>query len=189
MTEENAVPDKRGKFGPYGGQFVPETLMPAVEELVREYEAAKEDPDFKDEYEDLYKRALADYQNLLRQSNEEKIKFAKYANEQMLLDLLPVFDNLKLAMKHSDKELKKNPWFMGVEHVTGQFKTVLDEVGVSELKTIDQKFDHACMESIEKDETSDKKKEGMVSREIKAGYRLKDKVIAPALVAVFEYKK
>jgi tryptophan synthase beta chain len=53
MTEEDAVPDKRGKFGPYGGQFVPETLMPAVEELVREYEAAKEDPSFINEYEEL----------------------------------------------------------------------------------------------------------------------------------------
>jgi len=143
----------------------------------------------KDEYEDMYKRALADYQNLLRQSNDDKIKFAKYANEQILLDLLPVFDNLKLAMKHSDEELKKNPWFAGVEHVTGQFNNVLESVGVSEIKPVNEKFDHNRMEAIEKDETKDKKKDGIVSREIKTGYKLKDKVISPALVAVFEYKK
>jgi tryptophan synthase beta chain len=40
------VPDERGKFGPYGGQFVPETLMPALEELIAAYEEAKNDPDF-----------------------------------------------------------------------------------------------------------------------------------------------
>ena len=47
------VPDQRGKFGPYGGQFVPETLMPALEELVIEYQKAKEDPQFQGELEDL----------------------------------------------------------------------------------------------------------------------------------------
>ncbi len=47
------VPDQRGKFGPYGGQFVPETLMPALEELAVEYQKAKEDPQFQGELEDL----------------------------------------------------------------------------------------------------------------------------------------
>ena len=47
------VPDERGKFGPYGGQFVPETLMPALEELIAAYEAAKNDPDFTAEFHHL----------------------------------------------------------------------------------------------------------------------------------------
>lgn len=44
------VPDERGKFGPYGGQFVPETLMPALEELIAAYEEARVDPSFSEEY-------------------------------------------------------------------------------------------------------------------------------------------
>jgi tryptophan synthase beta chain len=47
------LPDERGKFGPYGGQFVPETLMPALEELIRAYEDARRDPDFEHELEEL----------------------------------------------------------------------------------------------------------------------------------------
>ena len=47
------VPDERGKFGPYGGQFVPETLMPALEELVAAYDAAKNDPSFTAEFHHL----------------------------------------------------------------------------------------------------------------------------------------
>jgi tryptophan synthase beta chain len=47
------IPDERGKFGPYGGQFVPETLMPALEELVTAYETAKNDPDFTAEFHHL----------------------------------------------------------------------------------------------------------------------------------------
>lgn len=43
------LPDKRGKFGPYGGQFVPELLMPALIELEEAYETAKNDPEFQKE--------------------------------------------------------------------------------------------------------------------------------------------
>ncbi len=48
-----AVPDEHGKFGPYGGQFVPETLMPALKELTFEYQKAQKDSQFKNEFEDL----------------------------------------------------------------------------------------------------------------------------------------
>jgi tryptophan synthase beta chain len=53
MKQETTVPDERGKFGSYGGQFVPETLMPAVEELIAAYEEARNDPAFVDEFEHL----------------------------------------------------------------------------------------------------------------------------------------
>ena len=43
---EPQLPDERGKFGPYGGQFVPETLMPAIEELIQAYKEARADPAF-----------------------------------------------------------------------------------------------------------------------------------------------
>lgn len=49
----NPAPDEHGKFGPYGGQFVPETLMPALEELILAYETAKNDPAFQTEFHHL----------------------------------------------------------------------------------------------------------------------------------------
>lgn len=49
------VPDERGKFGPYGGQFVPETLMPALAELIVAYEQARTDPAFLAEFDYLLK--------------------------------------------------------------------------------------------------------------------------------------
>jgi tryptophan synthase beta chain len=57
MANGASVPDAGGHFGPYGGMFVPETLMPALRELEREYRAAQQDPDFRREL-DLY---LAEY--------------------------------------------------------------------------------------------------------------------------------
>lgn len=47
------MPDNRGKFGPYGGQFVPETLMPALQELIQAYDDARQDPSFIQEFEYL----------------------------------------------------------------------------------------------------------------------------------------
>jgi len=49
MTEPDKLPDSAGRFGPYGGMFVPETLMPALQELERQFAAAKGDPEFRDE--------------------------------------------------------------------------------------------------------------------------------------------
>ena len=53
MSEEAVRP--RGKFGPYGGQFVPETLMPALAELEVAYEQARSDPEFQAELDHLLK--------------------------------------------------------------------------------------------------------------------------------------
>lgn len=49
------VPDDRGKFGPYGGQFVPETLMPALKELSDAYEEVRSDSSFQEEFTHLLK--------------------------------------------------------------------------------------------------------------------------------------
>ena len=53
MSDLETVPDAWGKFGPYGGQFVPETLMPALEALIAAYDAARHDPAFTTAFEHL----------------------------------------------------------------------------------------------------------------------------------------
>lgn len=139
------------------------------------------------ELEDKYKRALADYQNLTKQTAKEKQEFAKYANERFLCEILPVYDNLKMAIEHSD-ENNHDKWLEGVKYVIKQFKTVLESAGVEEIKTVGEKFDHNTMEAISSEETDDKSLDGQVVREIKAGYKLNGKVIEPAKVAVYKIK-
>ena len=53
MNARETMPDVRGHFGPYGGMFVPETLMSALEELTVEYNRAKTDPEFQNELDQL----------------------------------------------------------------------------------------------------------------------------------------
>ena len=58
MTKQNFhtnYPDNNGFFGQYGGQFIPPQLKPAMDEVLKAYEDAKNDPSFQKEYEDLLK--------------------------------------------------------------------------------------------------------------------------------------
>ena len=127
------------------------------------------------ELDEKYKRALADYQNLLKQTAKEKGEFVKYANEQLLLEMIPVYDNLKISMQHVDDDADKNGWAEGIKYVIKQFKDVLEKMGVEEIETKGKKFDHNIMEAIEG-------KGDKVKKEIKTGYKLNGKVIMPARV-------
>src|ERR1051326_9185830 len=55
-SRSNQLPDARGHFGAYGGQYVPETLMHPLEELVAAYDQARQDPQFQEEFAYLLKQ-------------------------------------------------------------------------------------------------------------------------------------
>lgn len=141
------------------------------------------------EFEHKYKRALADYQNLAKQSAEEKTSLVKYANEQLILEMIPVYDNLKTAINFADKSTEGNNWAEGIKYVIKQFKEVLENNGVKEIETVGQKFDHNKMEAADSEETDDKKKDDTVVKELKSGYEMNGKVINAARVVVYKYKK
>jgi len=141
------------------------------------------------EMENKYKRALADYHNLQKQTAKEKQEFAKYANEQLILEMLPVYDNLKTSMAHIDENTEKNGWAQGIKYVIKQFADALKNLGIEEINTEGEKFDHNTMEAVGQEETDDKRKEGNVAKELSAGYKLNGKVIKAARVSVYELKK
>lgn len=127
--------------------------------------------------EQKYLRALADYQNLLKQSAKERIEFFKFALEDFLQELLPVYDHLKLSLKGLSEEEGKSPWVEGVRHVLKQFKATLENRGVEEIKTEGEKFNHDEMEAV--DGEGEK-----VKSEVMPGYKLNGKVIRVAKVIV-----
>jgi molecular chaperone GrpE len=128
-------------------------------------------------WEHKYKRALADYQNLVKQTAKEKQEFAKYALTDFLHNVLPVYDHLKMAMNGLSEEDSKNPWAEGVRHVLKQFKEVLAQHGIEEILTVGEKFDHNTMEAIEGSGE-------VIKTEVMPGYKLNGKVIRPAKVIV-----
>jgi len=148
---------------------------------------ATEDKDRLIDLEHKYKLALADYQNLLKQVAKERVELALYANEAMILEIIPVYDNLKLTLDHYPENGDKN-WLIGFQHIIQQFKKVLADNSVEEIVTTYIKFDHNLMEAVETVETDDEKKDDIVAKELKPGYKLHNKVIIPARVAVYKFK-
>lgn len=133
----------------------------------------------EDSWENKYKRALADYQNLLKQQAREKTEFVKYALSDFLQDILPVYDHLKLSLSGLREEENQNAWVQGVRHVLKQFKDLLEAKGIVEIVTVGEIFDHQTMEAIDG-------RGAVVKQEVMPGYLLNGKVIRPAKVIVGE---
>lgn len=131
-----------------------------------------------------YQRALADYQNLLKQKDKELKDWLVYANANLISELLPVYEHLKLSLAHSQKS---NDWLDGVKHTLKQFKQVLQARGVVEISTIGQSFDPQIMEAVEERLTADQTQDGLVAQELTGGYLLQQRVLIPAKVAVYKF--
>lgn len=136
-----------------------------------------EEKDSNDSFENKYLRALADYQNLLKQTAKDKEEFVKYALGNFLEDILPIYDHLKMSLNGLKDDDHKNPWVEGVKHVLKQFKDALEAKGIEEIKTVGEKFDHATMDALEGSGET-------VKQEVMAGYKLNGKVIRHAKVIV-----
>lgn len=131
----------------------------------------------ENDWQDKYLRALADYQNLLKRTAREKTEFVKYANQDLIQSIIPVYDNLKMSLAHIDETAEKNGWLEGIQHIIRQFKDILESLGVEEIKTVGEKFDPAAMEAIEG-------RGEIVKAEARPGYKLNGKVIVAAKVIV-----
>lgn len=125
-----------------------------------------------EEVERKYKRALADYQNLERQTRESQIRFAKLATQGFVEELIGPYDHLLLAAKHvKDK---------GLDMVIAQFRQVFETQGLKEIHPLGQVFDPLKMEAVD---TKDGE-EGKVIEVASRGYELNGIIIKPAQVIV-----
>lgn len=116
-------------------------------------------------------RAQADYQNLVRRQQEERAKFVKFANADLMLSLLENFDHLEMAAA----QLKD----AGLSMVLGQLQKVLQEYGLEEIKALDQPFDVQTMEAIDRQGEGEK-----VIKVQSKGYKLNGEVIKHAKVII-----
>lgn len=165
------------------GQEVPETPAPGSE-LAAE-------PDCRcEEYLDGWKRAQADYANLKKDVEREKLEYAKYANEKVINDLLPAIDQFESAMAHvpdlrvlPDEQAKRiQNWMNGVAAVRSLWESVFKDIGLERVPT-DGQFDPLLHEAVGQAE-SDELEDGTVARVMRAGWKLNGKLLRPAQVMV-----
>lgn len=126
-----------------------------------------------EEYLNGWKRERADFLNYKKEEIERINQLVKYANEEIILKLLPVLDNLCLAANHI-----KDP---GLEQIKKQLEDFLAKEGIEPLEVMGKKFDPSTMEAVGEAEGSD---EGAVAEELQKGYTMHGKLIRPAKVKI-----
>ena len=130
-------------------------------------------------------RSLAELENVKRRKEQEKLDAIKFANEKLIMELLPVLDSFDLAMSQSNvTELDEvKAVITGFEMIKKQIVQFLDKCGVERIIALDQPFDPNFHQGISQ-ESHPEKEENTVVKEMQPGYKLNDRVIRPSMVVV-----
>jgi len=125
-------------------------------------------------------RTLADFDNFRKRSERERQETRKYALLEPLRDFLEIVDNLGLALSAagSADDLKR-----GVEMIHRQMQELLRRLGVQEIEALNQPFDPALHEAVQREEDPTVKTPTVVG-ELRRGYKLHDRLLRPSMVKV-----
>ncbi|MBP2026318.1 molecular chaperone GrpE [Acetoanaerobium pronyense] len=133
-----------------------------------------------DEMKSLAQRTQADFINYKRRVEKEKADLVTLSNEKIMLEMIEILDNFERALT-SEKESNDTPFYKGVGMIFKQLQDSLGKFGLQEIEALDEEFDpnihHAVMQE-------DGEKPGCVMEVLQKGYKLKNKVIRPAMVKV-----
>jgi molecular chaperone GrpE len=127
-----------------------------------------------------WQRAQADFANFKRRTEQERNETVIRANAVLVLNLLPVLDDLERALDNISEKLSKLTWVDGIVLIYRKLKSTLEANGLSEIKALGETFDPNYHEAALYDDGE----EGKVIEELQKGYMLHDRVLRPAMVKV-----
>lgn len=152
----------------------------AVEELHKELEA--KDAIIKD-LQDKMLYFQAEFENFKKLKAREKQEVLKFGNETLLQELIPVLDNMDMALEHASHADDVKAIAEGVKLTFNQFLKVLEKAGVERLEAVGKKFDPNLHEALYQEERDDMEPDTVVS-EVQKGYLLNGRVVRPSRVSV-----
>jgi len=127
-----------------------------------------------------WQRAQADFINYKRRIEQDKEEIGQLANSVLILNLLPILDDLERAFISIPPRLAKLSWVDGIKLIERKLWASLEAQGLSPIKALGEPFDPTLHEAIRQD----KGKAGIVIEELQKGYKLYDRVIRPTMVVV-----
>lgn len=163
------------------------------EEMVQikesELKKLREDAAKANEYWERILRLQAEFDNAKKRMEKEKFEFTKYANEDIILELLGILDDLERSIeaaqtKHEDPQA----FLKGIEMILAHLYEMLKKKGIKPIEAKGKKFDPHLHEALMQEE-SDKFDEDAVMEEFQKGYTLEDRVIRTSKVKVATKKK
>lgn len=133
--------------------------------------------------QDKYLRLAAEFDNYKRLSQREQRDYARFANESLLKELLPIIDNLERAIRASKENQGRDGLIQGVELILKQFMETLAKLGVRPIPSVGMAFDPSRHQAVARVESSNVPPDSVVE-ECQRGYYLHDRVLRAAMVTV-----
>jgi molecular chaperone GrpE len=132
---------------------------------------------------DLYLRERAELENFRKRTQRDKEEFRLFTRKELLLEVLPVLDNLERALSHAGQNGETQGLLQGVTMTVTQFRKVIEDIGARPIAAVGAPFDvnlHQAMAQLETAEQAP----GTVVSEFQRGYLLHDRLLRPALVVI-----
>jgi len=132
-----------------------------------------------------WQRAQADFINYKKRAEQEKNEVTDFANAVLILNLLPVLDDLERAFVSLPSRLQELTWMDGIRLIYRKLQTILEAQGLTRIKAKGESFDPKLHEAVVREEGE----EGVIMEELQKGYKLKERILRPALVVVGKGKE
>ncbi len=144
----------------------------------------------KQEYLDLSQRTRADYVNFKKEVESNLVSNRKFATKRFIEELLPVLDSYDMAQGNAEawEKVDKN-WRVGIEYIFNQFKTVLENEGVTQFGKIGDSFNPELHETMLSVEVNNENEDEKIVKVLQNGYKMHDSILRPARVHVGQFKK
>ena len=123
-----------------------------------------------------------------------KTELLKYANSDLILQIIPVLDSFEMALKNvdeTDENLSAGKaglqvWSQGVKHIYAQLLSVLENNGVKQINPSNEEFNHELHTSVESVKVDELESKNIIVEVVQKGYSLNNKIIREAKVKVSE---
>lgn len=142
--------------------------------------ALAEEKEKTNKYLSNWQRSQADLENYVKRAEREKSEIVETANRLLLLDLLPVLDDFERALASLPPDIGEQEWTEGIRLIYNKLRSVLEAQGLAEIKAKGECFDPYLHEAVGQAEGE----EGVVTEEVRKGYKFKDKLLRASMVMV-----
>jgi molecular chaperone GrpE len=132
---------------------------------------------------DMAQRAQAELSNFRRRTDDDRITWQQQSNSRLLVKMLPVIDELELAVSHADDGQATESWVEGVRLIQRKVSTLLESEGVAKIEAVGVQFNPVEHEAIGTEESSEFSP-GEIIQVVRNGYKLHDRIIQAAQVVV-----
>lgn len=140
------------------------------------------------EIHDRWLRLAAEMENFKRRQEKERADLRQFANESLIKELLPIVDNLELAINHGRQQEPGSALQEGVENVLKGFLAALTKFGVTPIQALGDKFDPTFHNAVMQQE-DDSVEDQTIIQDLQKGYLLHNRLLRPAMVVVARHSQ